>query len=99
MITKEFSLSRVLDVFLLPLELLNFTMTTMSEANAKFATDLFHRLAEEHPCDNILFSPVNATSALGLLALASGCEQAADIEKVGVLKHQGQSLQTQLIGK
>uniref|UniRef100_A0ABM5G4I6 Serpin B3-like n=1 Tax=Pogona vitticeps TaxID=103695 RepID=A0ABM5G4I6_9SAUR len=57
-------------------------MTTMSEANAKFATDCFHRLAEEHPCDNILFSPVNATSALGLLALASGCEQAADIEKV-----------------
>ncbi|XP_078249205.1 leukocyte elastase inhibitor-like [Pogona vitticeps] len=63
-------------------ELLNFTMITMSEANAKFATDLFHRLAEEHPCDNLLFSPVNTASALGLLALASGCEQAADIEKV-----------------
>uniref|UniRef100_A0ABM5GDC8 Leukocyte elastase inhibitor-like n=1 Tax=Pogona vitticeps TaxID=103695 RepID=A0ABM5GDC8_9SAUR len=57
-------------------------MATMSEANAKFAIDCFRRLAEEHPCDNLLFSPVNATSALGLLALASGCEQAADIEKV-----------------
>ncbi|KAJ7338469.1 hypothetical protein JRQ81_012346 [Phrynocephalus forsythii] len=57
-------------------------MTTMSEANAKFAIDLFGRLKEEHPCDNILFSPVNATSALGVLALASGCEQAAEIEKI-----------------
>ncbi|XP_078249206.1 leukocyte elastase inhibitor-like [Pogona vitticeps] len=57
-------------------------MITMCEAHAKFAIDCFRRLAEEHPCDNLLFSPVNAASALGLLALASGCEQAADIEKV-----------------
>nr|XP_020642321.1 leukocyte elastase inhibitor-like [Pogona vitticeps] len=56
-------------------------MITMCEAHAKFAIDCFRRLAEEHPCDNLLFSPVNTASALGLLALASGCEQAADIEK------------------
>ncbi|KAJ7338468.1 hypothetical protein JRQ81_012344 [Phrynocephalus forsythii] len=62
-------------------ELLTFIMTTLPEANARFAIDLFGRLKEEHPCDNILFSPVNATCALGVLALASGCEQAAEIEK------------------
>ncbi|XP_078249207.1 leukocyte elastase inhibitor-like [Pogona vitticeps] len=53
----------------------------MSEANAKFAIELFRGLTGEHPCDNILCSPVNTTSALGVLALASGCEQAAAIEK------------------
>nr|XP_016851212.1 PREDICTED: serpin B3 [Anolis carolinensis] len=57
-------------------------MTTLPEANAKFAINTYHRLREEHPCENLLFSPVNATSALGLLAYASGCEQAAEIEKV-----------------
>uniref|UniRef100_A0ABM5GDC6 Leukocyte elastase inhibitor-like n=1 Tax=Pogona vitticeps TaxID=103695 RepID=A0ABM5GDC6_9SAUR len=56
-------------------------MITMSEANAKFAIELFRGLTGEHPCDNILCSPVNTTSALGVLALASGCEQAAAIEK------------------
>ncbi|XP_042322263.1 serpin B3-like isoform X1 [Sceloporus undulatus] len=57
-------------------------MTTMPEANAKFAVDCYQSVRKEHPCDNLLLSPVNATSALGLLALASGCEQAAEIEKV-----------------
>ncbi|KAH0617974.1 hypothetical protein JD844_016797 [Phrynosoma platyrhinos] len=61
--------------------LLNDIMTTLPEANAKFAVDTYQSLRKEHPCDNLLFAPVNATSALGLLALASGCEQAAEIEK------------------
>ncbi|XP_060134223.1 serpin B3-like [Zootoca vivipara] len=57
-------------------------MTTLPEANAKFAVDFFKVLTTEHPCDNLLFSPVNLTSGLGLLAYASGCEQAPQIEKV-----------------
>nr|XP_060630708.1 serpin B3-like [Anolis sagrei ordinatus] len=57
-------------------------MTTLPEANAKFAVDVYHSLRKEHPCENLLFAPVNATSSLGLLALASGCEQAAEIEKI-----------------
>nr|XP_028593696.1 serpin B3-like [Podarcis muralis] len=57
-------------------------MTTLPEANAKFAVDLFKVLATEHQCDNLVFSPVNLTAGLGLLAYASGCEQADQIEKV-----------------
>ncbi|XP_042317465.1 serpin B3-like [Sceloporus undulatus] len=57
-------------------------MTTLSEANAKFAIECYQSIRKEHPCENLLFAPVNATSALGLLALGSGCEQAAEIEKV-----------------
>ncbi|KAH0617966.1 hypothetical protein JD844_016789 [Phrynosoma platyrhinos] len=63
-------------------EFLNFIMTTLPEANAKFAIDTYQKLREEHPHENLLFAPVNATSALGLLAMASGKEQAADIEQV-----------------
>uniref|UniRef100_A0A8D0BHL1 Serpin domain-containing protein n=1 Tax=Salvator merianae TaxID=96440 RepID=A0A8D0BHL1_SALMN len=57
-------------------------MTTLPEANAKFAVDVFQSLTREHSCDNVVFSPVNLTSGFGLLALGSGCEQAAEIEKV-----------------
>uniref|UniRef100_A0A803TW12 Serpin domain-containing protein n=1 Tax=Anolis carolinensis TaxID=28377 RepID=A0A803TW12_ANOCA len=57
-------------------------MNSLPEANLKFAIDTYHKLREEHPHDNLLFAPVNATSALGLLAMASGHEQAAKIEKV-----------------
>ncbi|KAH0617975.1 hypothetical protein JD844_016798 [Phrynosoma platyrhinos] len=73
----------------LKLDLVNFIMTTLPEANAKFAIDAYQALRKEHPCENVLFAPVNATSALGLLALASGCEQAAEIEKVGITKCKG----------
>ncbi|KAJ7338470.1 hypothetical protein JRQ81_012348 [Phrynocephalus forsythii] len=57
-------------------------MTSLPDANAKFAVDLYHQLKEEHPCENILFSPVNATSALSVLAMASGGKQAVKIKKV-----------------
>ncbi|XP_060134225.1 leukocyte elastase inhibitor-like [Zootoca vivipara] len=63
-------------------ELSDFTMTTLSEANAKFAIDFYHRLVHEHPCENVLFSPVNLTAAVGLLFYASGCDTAAHLEKV-----------------
>uniref|UniRef100_A0A8D0BPJ0 Serpin domain-containing protein n=1 Tax=Salvator merianae TaxID=96440 RepID=A0A8D0BPJ0_SALMN len=68
-------------------------MTTLSEAHAKFAVKVFQSLTREHSCDNVVFSPVNLTSGFGLLALGSGCEQAAEIEKVGAIKQQRFSLQ------
>nr|XP_034981384.1 serpin B3-like [Zootoca vivipara] len=63
-------------------KLSDFTMTTLSEANAKFAIDFYHRLVHEHPCENVLFSPVNLTAAVGLLFYASGCDTAAHLEKI-----------------
>ncbi|KAL8182584.1 UNVERIFIED_CONTAM: hypothetical protein K2H54_058432 [Gekko kuhli] len=57
-------------------------MTTMPEANAKFALDFFRQMSEEHPCDNLLFSPVNLTCSLGLLLYASRGGTAAELEKV-----------------
>ncbi|XP_054841818.1 glutamic acid-rich protein-like [Eublepharis macularius] len=57
-------------------------MSSLSEVNARFALDMFHLLSEEHPSDNLLFSPMNLTSGLGLLLLGSGCNTAAELEKV-----------------
>nr|XP_028594425.1 serpin B3-like [Podarcis muralis] len=57
-------------------------MTSLSEANAKFATDFFHLLRKEHPCGNILFSPVNLSTALHLLLYGSRHDTKAEIEKV-----------------
>ncbi|XP_033010507.1 serpin B3-like [Lacerta agilis] len=56
-------------------------MTTLPEANAKFAVDFFHRVAQDLTDNNVLLSPVNLISALGLSAYASGNEQAAEVEK------------------
>ncbi|XP_063156277.1 serpin B4-like [Candoia aspera] len=57
-------------------------MTSFPEANAKFASYLFHRLSEAHFSDNVLVSPINAANSLGLLLLASRNEQANELEKV-----------------
>ncbi|XP_028594425.2 uncharacterized protein LOC114601384 [Podarcis muralis] len=57
-------------------------MTSLSEANAKFATDFFHLVRKEHPCGNILFSPVNLATALHLLLYGSRHDTKAEIEKV-----------------
>ncbi|XP_077788755.1 serpin B3-like [Podarcis muralis] len=57
-------------------------MTTLPEANAKFAVDFFHRVAQELTDNNVLLSPVNLIRALGLSTYASGNEQAAAVEKV-----------------
>nr|XP_028594422.1 serpin B12-like [Podarcis muralis] len=57
-------------------------MTTLRRANARFAVNLFKNQIIEDPHDNLVVSPVNLTAGLGLLAYASGWEQAAQIEKV-----------------
>ncbi|KAJ6654695.1 hypothetical protein lerEdw1_006656 [Lerista edwardsae] len=57
-----------------------FTMTSFSEANAKFALDFYHVLSNKNPFENILFSPVNLTVALGLLLLGSESDTAAQLE-------------------
>uniref|UniRef100_A0A8D0BHK3 Serpin domain-containing protein n=1 Tax=Salvator merianae TaxID=96440 RepID=A0A8D0BHK3_SALMN len=74
-------------------------MTTLPVANAKFAVEVFQSLTREHSCENVVFSPVNLTSGFGLLALGSGCEQAAEIEKVGAIKQQRFSLQYVFVSK
>uniref|UniRef100_A0A8D2JE31 Serpin domain-containing protein n=1 Tax=Varanus komodoensis TaxID=61221 RepID=A0A8D2JE31_VARKO len=61
-------------------------MVTLSETNAKFAIHFYHLLTCEHPWENVLFSPVNFVTALGLLVLGSDCETAAQIEKVRDIK-------------
>lgn len=61
-------------------------MSNVPEANTKFALDVFHRLTEDNPTGNILFSPVNLTSVMALVASASGPEQASEIEEVSVTK-------------
>nr|XP_056710834.1 leukocyte elastase inhibitor-like [Euleptes europaea] len=57
-------------------------MTTLPEANAKFALDFFRRLSSEHPSDNLLFSPLNLSAACGLLLQGSAGNTAAELEKV-----------------
>ena len=64
-----------------------FTMTSIAEANAKFACDIFHLLSKAHPCENIVFSPVNLSAALNLLCYASQQDTTDKIEKVGVTFH------------
>ncbi|XP_077207287.1 serpin B4-like [Paroedura picta] len=57
-------------------------MTTLPAANAKCALDFFHQMSKEHSSENILFSPVNLISSLGLILLGSGGNTATELEKV-----------------
>lgn len=58
-------------------------MTSLSEANAKLAFDVFHLLSKDYPHENIMFSPLNLSTALGVLFHGLQCDTDAMSEKVG----------------
>lgn len=58
-------------------------MTSLDEANAKFAFDAFHLLSKEYPYENIMYSPLNLSAALGVLLRGLQCDTEAEREKVG----------------
>lgn len=60
-------------------------MTTLSDAIAQLGLEFFRHLSDEHPTDNLCFSPVNLTGSIGLLFYGSGIKSAAELEKVCVV--------------
>ncbi|XP_016851213.2 uncharacterized protein LOC107983212 [Anolis carolinensis] len=57
-------------------------MASFAELNAKFAIDFLYLLSQKHPDENIMFSPVNLSSALGFLTYGSQCDKKVEPEKV-----------------
>ncbi|XP_060100350.1 leukocyte elastase inhibitor-like [Heteronotia binoei] len=55
--------------------------SSLSESNAKFALHFYQKLSQAKPCGNLLFSPANLTSALGLLLYGARGSTAHEIEK------------------
>ncbi|KAJ6654709.1 hypothetical protein lerEdw1_006670 [Lerista edwardsae] len=58
-------------------------MTSLDEANAKFAFDVFHLLSKEYPYENIMYSPLNLSAALGVLFHGTQCDTEAERKEVG----------------
>uniref|UniRef100_A0A674ISB6 Serpin domain-containing protein n=1 Tax=Terrapene triunguis TaxID=2587831 RepID=A0A674ISB6_9SAUR len=58
-------------------------MNSISEATTKFALDFFKVLNKDHPSDNIIYSPLSISAALGMVLLGARGNTATQIEKVG----------------
>uniref|UniRef100_A0A674IST8 Serpin domain-containing protein n=1 Tax=Terrapene triunguis TaxID=2587831 RepID=A0A674IST8_9SAUR len=52
----------------------------------KFALDFFKVLNKDHPSDNIIYSPLSISAALGMVLLGARGNTATQIQKVGVNK-------------
>uniref|UniRef100_A0A674IS60 Serpin domain-containing protein n=1 Tax=Terrapene triunguis TaxID=2587831 RepID=A0A674IS60_9SAUR len=61
-------------------------MSSISEATTKFALDFFKVLNKDHPSDNIIYSPLSISAALGMVLLGARGNTATQIQKVGVNK-------------
>lgn len=61
----------------------NDTMNSLSEANTRFAYDLF-QLFRKSTKENIFYSPLSITSALAMTYLGSRKRTASEIQKVCV---------------
>ncbi|XP_063154879.1 leukocyte elastase inhibitor-like [Candoia aspera] len=57
-------------------------MDKLANANSQFALDLFQKLNEDHPTDNIFFSPIGVSSALGMIYLGAGGNTATQFKKI-----------------
>uniref|UniRef100_A0A674IU90 Serpin domain-containing protein n=1 Tax=Terrapene triunguis TaxID=2587831 RepID=A0A674IU90_9SAUR len=60
-------------------------MNSISEATTKFALDFFKVLNKDHPSDNIIYSPLSISAALGMVLLGARGNTATQIEKVATL--------------
>ncbi|KAM4818119.1 thyroxine-binding globulin isoform 2-T3 [Thomomys bottae] len=60
----------------------NATLYKMSSINADFAFDLYRRLSEEIPDQNIFFSPVSISAALAMLSFGAGSNTQTQILEV-----------------
>ncbi|XP_061446438.1 serpin B3-like [Rhineura floridana] len=57
-------------------------MALLSDANTKFAIDVFNRVLTETPTGNIFFSPFSVSAALGMVDLGARGDTAKQMEKV-----------------
>uniref|UniRef100_A0A674ITY0 Serpin domain-containing protein n=1 Tax=Terrapene triunguis TaxID=2587831 RepID=A0A674ITY0_9SAUR len=57
-------------------------MSSISEATTKFALDFFKVLNKDHPSDNIIYSPLSISAALGMVLLGARGNTATQIQKV-----------------
>jgi serpin B len=58
------------------------TRSTVSQANRAFAVDLLRALSRQNPSDNLLFSPVSISIALGMTHSGARGETAEEMAKV-----------------
>ncbi|XP_026532396.1 leukocyte elastase inhibitor [Notechis scutatus] len=56
-------------------------MDKLANANSQFALDLFQKLTEAHPTDNVFFSPISVSSALAMIALGARGNTASELSK------------------
>uniref|UniRef100_A0A674IW20 Serpin domain-containing protein n=1 Tax=Terrapene triunguis TaxID=2587831 RepID=A0A674IW20_9SAUR len=62
-------------------------MSSISEATTKFALDFFKVLNKDHPSDNIIYSPLSISAALGMVLLGARGNTATQIQKVAPHLH------------
>ncbi|CAM5110880.1 unnamed protein product [Natator depressus] len=76
--------TKYLASFKLPLysQLFIFTMNSISEATTKFCLDFFKVLNKDFPSENIIYSPLSISAALGMVLLAARGNTAAQTETV-----------------
>ncbi|XP_023958595.2 serpin B4-like isoform X3 [Chrysemys picta bellii] len=55
-------------------------MSSVSEATTKFALDFFKELNKDRPSDNIIYSPLSISAALGMVLLGARSNTATQIE-------------------
>ncbi|XP_006027297.1 ovalbumin-like isoform X1 [Alligator sinensis] len=60
----------------------DFTMGSISAANAEFCFDLFRELKPEHVNENIVYSPLSIIAALAMVYLGARGNTALQVEKV-----------------
>uniref|UniRef100_A0A8C3TE27 Serpin domain-containing protein n=1 Tax=Chelydra serpentina TaxID=8475 RepID=A0A8C3TE27_CHESE len=58
-------------------------MISISEATTKFCFDFFKVLNKDYPSDNIIYSPLSISSALGMVLLGARGNTATQMQKVG----------------
>ncbi|KGL85622.1 Leukocyte elastase inhibitor, partial [Tinamus guttatus] len=46
-------------------------MENLSNANCRFALDLFRRVSEANPTGNVFFSPISVSAALAMVVLGA----------------------------
>uniref|UniRef100_A0A8C3FVX0 Serpin domain-containing protein n=1 Tax=Chrysemys picta bellii TaxID=8478 RepID=A0A8C3FVX0_CHRPI len=62
-------------------------MSSISEATTKFALDFFKVLNKDSPSDNIIYSPLSISAALGMVLLGARGNTATQIQKVAPHLH------------
>ncbi|NXK24921.1 OVALY protein, partial [Arenaria interpres] len=69
-------------LFLFALDNTDFTMGSISAANAEFCFDVFRELKVHHANDNIFYSPLSIISALAMVYLGARGNTQSQMEKV-----------------